>query len=265
MKNYYQILGVPEAAQEKEIKKAYRNLAKKWHPDKQQDEDKRKEAELKFKEISEAYSVLSHPARRQEYDLSRKGPSAFRFSTTGDPFDLFRHGFGFHRNTQRRADAPAPGATARLRCRIPLAEALFGTEKTLKYEVRSGCPECNGKGAKEFKVCDECQGAGFTAQVGPNMTIQSTCGVCKGSCKIPTKICSKCAGAGTVIENREVDVQLPAGLTHGVSMRITGAGGGGLRGGPAGDALLEVLVVYPDLEKLSKEEKETLKSLLSKE
>ena len=162
VRDYYGILGVEPSSSEEEIKKAYRRLALEWHPDKheQADDEKKAEAEEKFKEISEAYAVLSDPQKRQNYNASGN-PDAppFNFRTQGDPFDIFsRFGFRTQNPGQPRA---LRGQNVQMLQDISMADALFGTEIPIKYSVTSPCVTCDNRGATEFEFCDNCKGSGF--------------------------------------------------------------------------------------------------------
>ncbi len=265
-KDYYQILEVPKEADKDQLKKAYRNLAQQWHPDKhQQDSKEQEEAAEKFKEISEAYSVLSDPEKKSNYDLTgdpnRGDTHGFRMH--GDPFDIFRAaGFGF-RNTRAAGPQPIKGQAVHEVIEIPLKAALFGSEWSLSFSVISACSRCSGKRGIEFEVCGSCNGSGFSVHKQPNMIMHTPCQDCRGQGQSIKTLCDTCNGQGTETENKILNVKIPKGIPHGTTLRLGGQGGRGLNGGPPGDVFLGVKVNYPDLDLLSDEEKATLGRLLS--
>lgn len=261
-KDYYQILGIDREADDKTIKSAYRSLARKWHPD--VNPDNTEEAEEKFKEVSEAYSVLSDPEKKKLYDATGStDPRTGGFKTTGDPFDIFRtHFSGMHVN--RDPNPPMRGQSLRLDTEISLKESLFGGQRQVEYHVQSGCESCNGKGGTEFETCSNCKGSGFVVQQRPGMMMQSTCGACQGRGEKVKAPCPSCSGRGVIHEKKQLTVVIPAGIRHGNTMRLQGQGGAGFNGGPRGDVLLGVAVTYPELDNLNEEERGTLERLLSK-
>jgi molecular chaperone DnaJ len=267
IKNYYGILGVEPSSSEEEIKKAYRKLAFEWHPDKHQqsDEQKKTEAEERFKEISEAYAVLSDTEKRRNYDASGDPNGAsFNFRTSGDPFDIFsRFGFNFRPHQQGQARS-LRGQNVQILQDIPLVAALFGTELEVRYSVSSPCETCDGRGATEFELCDTCKGSGFIVNRQQNMIMQHSCDVCRGVGQKPKNQCSTCRGQGLIQDERQVTVQIPAGVHPGATLRLTGQGGKGFRGGATGDLLLQLRVIYPDLSGLTDEERNQLSALLTK-
>ncbi len=265
-KDYYQILEVPKDADEKQLKAAYRELAQKWHPDKhQQGSGKQEEAAEKFKEISEAYSVLSDPEKKANYDLtgdpSRRSTHGFR--THGDPFEIFRRaaGFGF-RQAGPVEPQPMKGQTIQGPLEISLKEAIFGGERIFSYSTNSACETCHGEGGTEFIICSECKGSGMYVQQQANMIMQTTCGACRGQGKSIKTVCSDCNGQRVVTESKTLNVKIPQGIKHGISLRIAGKGGRGFNGGPPGDIVLVVHIQYPDLTQLNEKEKEQLEKLL---
>lgn len=263
-KDYYEILGVDRAADAGSIKKAYRALAHEWHPDKHQEEEKQKEAEEKFKEISEAYSVLSDEEQRKNYDAtgSPQGNS-FNYGTTGDPFDIAsRFGFNVHRAPHQ--PTARKGQTIKMGVQISLMDSLFGTNLPVKYKTLSGCSNCKGHGGTDFEVCEACNGRGMKIQQRPGVVMQQTCGHCGGQGKSIKTVCSQCKGQTYVEEEKTLGIVIPAGISNGATLRISGKGGEGFNGGPPGDVFIGVQVQNPDLSKLSDEEKGALKELLSK-
>lgn len=260
-KDYYQTLGVSREATESDIKKAYRRLATQWHPDKHQQAspDEQKVAEEKFKEISEAYAILSDPESKQRYDLS--GDPTFR-NFSPNPEDIFAHIFGF----RRRPAGPRPlqGQTIRLQQMVPLSAILLGDEIPIVYQVSSPCADCSGTGAAELDLCEDCKGSGFVTSHQANMVIQQSCNTCRGSGKKAKVLCSVCAGRAFRIEERSLSVVVPPGLPPGAVLRLAGQGGKGLLGGPPGDVLIEIQASMPDLSGLSPADKESLRRLLGR-
>jgi len=266
MKDYYQILGIEKEASPDEIKSAYRKLALDHHPDRNPDNP---ESEEKFKEISEAYSVLSDEDKKRNYDASGSPEGrSFNYQTTGDPFDIFRRmsGMGMNFGFQRGPQQPRPlkGQSIQEVVEISLKESLFGTNRSISYYVTSSCETCNGNGATEFETCPACNGQGGRIHQQDNMVIQQTCGGCMGQGRRPKKMCETCDGKGLQGESKNFTVTVPGGIKHGVSLRLAGQGGRGFHGGPPGDVILSVQVAYPDINSLSEEERRQLEQLLTK-
>ena len=256
-RDYYEVLGVSKTATDDEIKKAYRKLAKQYHPDMHPGDA---ECEAKFKEASEAYSVLSDKEKRDKYD--RFGHAAFEqgggaggFDYTNFDFgDLFSDLFGFGdmfggRSSGSRTNGPKMGASVRTSIRITFEEAVFGCEKELELNIKEDCPTCNGSGAKpgtSVDTCPKCNGRGtviYTQQSIIGMVQnQRVCPDCKGSGKIIKEKCKDCYGTGFITNRKKIKVTVPPGIDHGQSIRITGKGEPGTNGGPRGDLLVEVLV-----------------------
>ncbi len=255
-RDYYEVLGVDKSATEEEIKKAYRQLAKKYHPDVNPSE----EAAAKFKEASEAYAVLSDTSKRQQYD--QFGHAAFDgtggyggggFDFNGADFsdmfgDIFGDIFGGGRARQN-PNGPMKGASIRTSVRISFMESVFGATKTLTLNLKDPCPTCSGTGAKPGtspKMCPKCGGKGqvvYTQQsfFGTVRNVQ-TCPGCSGSGKIIEEKCSTCGGSGYTSSRKQIEVSIPAGIRSGMSVRISEKGEPGINGGPRGDLMVEVLV-----------------------
>lgn len=203
MKDYYKILGVSEDVTDEELKKAYRRLSMKYHPDKQggKSDKEKKEAEEKFKEIAEAYSVLSDPQKKQEWQM---GGQSFNFSE-GDPFDIFSN--FFYRTPQQ-----PKGQSLRIAITISIKEALFGTKKTIKYRRKIICPNCSGKGTSKnskIEICNTCHGRGqIYKQVGPWQQIID-CPNCLGKGKIIKNPCPKCHGEGLIEAEESIEINIP--------------------------------------------------------
>lgn len=246
-KDYYELLGVSRDATEVEIKKAFRKLARKYHPDVNPDN---KEAEKKFKEVSEAYEVLSDSQKRANYDqFGHADPGAgfggfggaggADFGGFGDIFDMFFGGGGGGRG---RRNGPQKGADLRVDLEIKFEDAAFGLEKDIEIPRTEKCNTCDGSGAApgtQAKTCSECGGTGQVqyAQNTPLGRFVQTrpCNVCHGNGKIIEKPCHDCHGSGTVRKNRKIHVKIPAGVDNGIRIRVTGEGEVGSKGGPAGD------------------------------
>ncbi|MDR2603470.1 MAG: molecular chaperone DnaJ [Puniceicoccales bacterium] len=256
--DYYDILGVSKNASEEDIKKAYRRMAVKYHPDKNPGD---KVAEEKFKEVAEAYEVLRDSDKRAAYD--RYGHSAFEqggaqsggWGSGGhDPFDIFRDvfggngfddlfGFGRHRSSsESRRQA---GSDLRYNLKITLEEAFHGTEKTIKYSKHITCTKCNGSGAapgSKKVTCKTCGGTGVLSMRQGFFSMQQTCPDCHGAgTKIETP-CHNCRGSGRVIESCTTKVKIPAGIFDGANLRMKNMGEAGANGGPNGDLYVAIYI-----------------------
>lgn len=259
-KDYYQVLGVERDADPAALKKAYRALAQLHHPDK--NPDNAEESEEKFKEISEAYSVLSDPDRKRSYDMTgNPNPNRGGFKTTGDPFDIFRQ--HFHQQ-KRQPNPPMKGQSLQLPLEVTLADALLGAEMFLEYHLTSGCAACQGRGGTEFEACADCNGSGFHQSQQGNMFIQQGCGRCQAQGQVVKTPCAPCQGRGVVPETKGVNLAVPPGVQNGNTLLLHGQGGLGFNGGPPGDIQVIVRLKYPDMTKLTDEEKEQLRTLLTK-
>lgn len=239
MKDYYEILGISRDASETDIKKAFRQLALKYHPDRNPGN---KESEEKFKEINGAYSCLSDPEKRANYD---------RFGTAegvGAGFGPFETGFGdifedifgdfFGTFTGRRRPRPAKGNDLRYDLGITLMEAAFGTEKIIEIPKWEGCIECHETGStpgKEPATCVNCKGTGQVRLQQGFFSISKTCGRCNGIGRIITDPCKACKGQGKVKKFKSINVKIPAGIDTDSRLRIINEGDMGLHGGPPGD------------------------------
>jgi len=255
--DFYELLGVTRQASDDEIKKAYRKMALKYHPDRNQGD---KTAEEKFKEISQAYEVLSDPTKRAAYD--RFGHAAFapgRGAAGGggfhDPFDLFREVFGgmggggifesFFGGEEREAEGA--GHDLRYDIEITFEEAAFGCEKEISLRRRETCDACDGTGANsgtKHTRCGECGGRGQVTMQRGFFVLSQTCPRCRGSGKVIEKPCQACGGNGLVEKPARVKIRVPGGVEDGLRLRSSGNGESGVRGGPPGD-LYVVLHVKP--------------------
>lgn len=255
-RDYYEVLGVEKNADEAAIKKAYRVLAKKYHPDMNPGD---KEAEKKFKEASEAYAVLSDPEKKRQYD--QYGHAAFEggaggfggFDFNGADFsdifgDIFGDFFGGGRRGSRGGSGPMKGANIRTSVRITFEEAVFGVEKELELTLKDECTSCHGTGAKPGtspETCPKCGGKGQVVFTQPSFfgTVRNvqTCPDCNGTGKVIKDKCPDCNGSGYIANKKKIQVSIPAGIDNGQSVRIRDKGEPGSNGGPRGDLLVEVI------------------------
>lgn len=256
-KDYYEVLGVSKTATDEEIKRAFRKLAKQYHPD----INKEPGAEEKFKEIGEAYAVLSDANKRRQYDQfghaafengGSGGGAGFQGFNMGDIDledilgDLFGGGFrgfsGFG-GSSRTSSRPSKGEDIRVVLNLTFEEAAFGCEKDVKLNLTSECSRCKGKGGFNEKTCRTCGGAGKVLEQSQTifgyMQTQKTCPDCKGRGKTYETICDECHGKGVVEKVKTLTVTIPEGVDEGYQLRLSGKGNAGLNGGPNGDVFLE--------------------------
>lgn len=256
-KDYYEVLGVSKSATQDEIKRAFRKLAKQYHPD----VNKEPGAEEKFKEIGEAYAVLSDEKKRQQYD--QFGHAAFEQGSAGgfgggfsgfDDIDLssifgdlFGGGFssfgGFGRSGASRKDRPTKGNDSLVRMNLTFEEAVFGCDKSLRLDLDEECTHCHGKGGFDEQTCSSCGGRGRVISQQQTMfgvfQTETTCPHCKGKGKSFKTTCSECRGKGHIVKNKEIVVKVPEGVDTGNKIRISGKGSAGYNGGPNGDIYIE--------------------------
>ena len=256
-RDYYEVLGVDKNADENTLKKAYRKLAKKYHPDMNPGD---KDAEAKFKEATEAYGVLSDPEKRRQYDqfghaaFEQGGAGGFGgFDFSGADFsdifgDIFGDFFGGGR-TRRASNAPQRGASLRAVVHLTFEEAVFGCEKELELTLKDTCKTCGGSGAKPGtspETCKTCGGSGQVRRTQQSLfgMVQNieTCPDCRGTGQIIKDKCTECGGTGYTSSRKKIQVSVPAGIDHGQSIRIRDKGEPGRNGGPRGDLLVEVSV-----------------------
>jgi len=257
-RDYYEVLGLQKGASEDEIKKAYRKLAKQYHPDVNPGD---KQAEERFKEVNEAYEVLSDPQKRQRYDAYGHagvdpnfgaGQGGWSGGFGGfDDFDLgsiFESFFGGGTTTSRR-NAPTRGESVRASVILSFEEAAFGCEKEISVNRIENCPECDGSGAEKGTSADTCSTCHGTGQVRTSrrtplgmVSTTAVCSDCHGSGKIIKNPCHTCHGAGTVHKHRNIKIKIPAGIDEGQTISLRNEGNAGRNGGPAGDLLVTISV-----------------------
>lgn len=261
-RDYYEILGVSKNASADEIKKAYRKLAIQYHPDKNPGD---KASEEKFKEAAEAYDILSNPDKKAKYD--RFGHQAFGgggngggygggmnmedifsqfgdiFGGDGNPFESF---FGGGGRRQERGKGQR-GSNLRVKVKLDLAEIANGANKKIKIKKYVTCDTCSGVGAKDnnsYQTCNTCNGAGAVRKVTQTflgqMATTTTCPTCNGEGKIITNKCTKCRGEGRVYDEETISIDIPAGVSDGIQLSMSGKGNAGVRGGYAGDLLISI-------------------------
>lgn len=253
-RDYYEVLGVARGASKDEIKKAYRRMARKYHPDVSQEPD----AEAKFKEVNEAYEVLADDQKRGMYDrfghaglggAAGTGFGGFDFGGFRDPFEIFEEVFGsfggFGGRTRRHARSPRRGADLRYEMSLDFEEAVFGVERDIEIPRQETCPTCAGNGVEPGSSpirCPECNGTGeIRRQTGFFINI-GTCPRCQGRGEIITNPCRECHGRGQVVKTRRLSVKVPAGVDNGTQIRLSGEGESGTNGGPPGNLYVVIRV-----------------------
>ncbi len=262
-RDYYEVLGVSKGASEDEIKRAYKKLARKYHPDMNPGD---KEAEEKFKEVNEANEVLSDPDKKARYDQfgfagvdpnygagGGYGAGGFDFGDLGDIFGSF-FGGGFGGGGQRRRNGPQRGESIRMSVSVDFIEAAFGCEKEVTVERSEQCPTCKGNGCAPGttpEVCPDCHGSGAVTQSQRTpfgvMQTQAVCGKCRGTGKIIHQPCPDCHGSGRARKRKTVKVNIPTGIDNGQTISLRGQGHAGKNGGPNGDLLITVMVKPHDI------------------
>ncbi len=261
-RDYYEVLGIDRSADEDTIKKAFRTMAKKYHPDLHPGD---KDAEVKFKEVNEAYSVLSDPQKKAAYDQyghaafdqggMGAGGSGFEgysggFGGFGDLGDIFGDFFGgaFGGSSSRSRSSARRGDDIGLAVSISFEEAAFGVKKDVKYNRVGQCPDCKGSGSKDGKseTCSACGGSGqrrVTQRIaGMAFQTTATCDACRGTGKIIKNPCTACRGNGYIRQDKKLTVSIPAGISTGDRISLQGEGNCGTNGGPSGDLIIEVRV-----------------------
>lgn len=270
-KDYYEILGVSKSASDDELKKAFRKKAKQWHPD--ANPNNKKEAEAKFKEVNEAYEVLSNPQKRQMYDQFGTadpqqagfgggpfggGNGYYSYSTSdfgdfGDLGDIFSSffggGFGGQRSSSRRNNGPRKGEDLNIGIDISFEESFLGVEKEIIVTRQETCSHCNGTGAKKGTnpiKCPTCNGTGnvtsYQNTILGRVQTRRTCSDCHGTGEIIKEPCENCHGKGTIRKTPKVKIKIPAGINDNQTVVLRGEGNPGVKGGPAGDLYITVRV-----------------------
>jgi molecular chaperone DnaJ len=269
-KDYYQILGVAKSATKDEIKKAFREKAHQYHPDKPGGDEK------KFKEINEAYQVLGNDEKRSQFDqfgadfeqqggfgggmgwedfmkYARQGGTTYSnvdFGDLGDVLgDLFGGAFGFGGSRQKRPGSRSRGHDLEVALNLEFKEAVFGIKKTLELNKLTLCEQCQGNGAQpgtKIETCKTCQGQGQVSRIQRtflgNIQTMSVCPDCQGEGKIAKEPCSKCQGQGRYKQKKDLELQIPAGIADGMTLKMSGEGEAGLKGGKAGDLYIHIQV-----------------------
>lgn len=263
-RDYYEVLGVSKGASDDEIKKAYRKLAKQYHPDMNPGDQ---EAEVKFKEVNEAYSILSDAEKRRQYDQfghAAFDPSAgggygagfgggFGGFDMGDLGSIFESMFGGGFGSSSRRRGPTRGEDIQLRLTISFEEAAFGCKKNVTYQRVAACERCNGSGSADGKIetCATCHGAGRVRTVQNTMfgrmASESVCPTCNGSGKTVKTPCTACRGNGVARKPMDITVNIPAGIDHNQTVAVRGQGNEGTLGGGPGDLLVTVSVKKHDI------------------
>ncbi|MBE6008027.1 MAG: molecular chaperone DnaJ [Lachnospiraceae bacterium] len=254
-RDYYEVLGLKKGASDDEIKKAYRKQAKKYHPDVHPGDA---EAEAKFKEVNEAYEVLSDPGKKSKYDqfghaaFDQQGGFGGGAGFGGMDFDMgdiFGSMFGFGGGSPRRNNGPMRGNDIGMEMYVSFEEAVFGATKEVSVKVVDTCEACGGSGAKpgtHAESCRKCNGTGqerFVQQsIFGSMTSMRTCSACGGSGKIIKDPCNVCDGKGRVRKTKKFEVNIPKGIDNGQTIRLAGKGDAGVRGGGPGDLLITIYV-----------------------
>jgi len=266
-RDYYDVLGLPRNASEEDIKKAYRKLAMKHHPDRNQGDDAKK-AEEKFKEGKEAYEMLSDPQKRAAYDqyghagvdpnqggFRPGGPGAEGMGGFAEAFgdifgDIFSGGGGQRRPGGGGGQQVYRGSDLSYAMEITLEEAALGKESQIRIPSWENCDTCHGSGAKPGtspKVCTTCSGSGNVTMRQGFFAIQQTCPNCRGTGKIIPEPCTTCSGQGRIKKNKTLEVKIPAGINEGMRIRSAGNGEPGTNGGPAGDLYIEIRIKQHDI------------------
>lgn len=257
MLDYYSILGVSRNASQDDIKKAYRKLAVKHHPDKNGDPEK-------FKQINEAYSVLSDANKRAAYDNSFTNRSRGGFGFNINLDEMFRHHFGSG-FTDFSGPRPVKGRDLKFNVKISIYDAIVGSTKVLETDYTDTCTRCGGTGAEELVKCSECGGIGVINRTSINgnvrMVTRTQCSRCRGTGSMSRKVCTNCNGSGNVLNKKRFEYTIPVGAKDGAILKFIGEGCKGFHGGPNGDLYLKLNLVIPDKDRLTSEQLKVLKDI----
>lgn len=252
MEDYYSVLNISKEASQEEIKKAYRKLAQKYHPDKSGGDDD------KFKKINEAYETLSDPAKRRAYDNPNEG---FGF----DMSDFFHNHFGGRANTRPQGPRPEMGQDVKVHVSISFYELVMESSKDINISYKDCCSSCEGTGASERDTCSECKGAGMVTKVvnmqGMQMSSAQTCTSCRGMGFKTIAKCSDCQGRGFINQSRSFTFTIPPNANDGSVLRFSGQGGKGRFGGPNGSIFVKLNLQKPNKNDLTEEQLNVLKDL----
>jgi molecular chaperone DnaJ len=245
-KDHYSVLGVKRSVSDTELKKAYRKLASKYHPDHNGNEEK-------FKEVNESYSVLSDPEKREAYD-----------NPMSNIFNGFPFGFGMQQR-RHRYDVPRQGQTLRLEIDVPLSKFLFGGEMTITLDYDDVCNSCSGTRFKTFEKCSKCNGTGVVGSVqsqkGMYMRYNSPCSACQGIGRKGIDKCEESQATGVIKKKLKHNIFVEKGMRDGVVINIRGKGVSGVFGAQPGDLLVRLKMIMPKEEELTREQIKTLKEL----
>jgi len=253
--SHYETLGVNNTASQEEIKKAYRKLAMKYHPDRNPDNE---EAEEKLKQINEAYGILSNEQKRQEYD----NPNPFA-DFMGDMFNMRRRQ---SKRPKPSVTTPRRGLNLKYAVEVPMSSFIIGEDHDLDVSYKDICKACNGIGATETNECPNCQGTGVISKTinrgqGAVMHTTTNCPSCAGMGFIPSNVCEECSGTGTIDVDRNIVYAVLPGMRDGEVVSFKGKGGEGTNGAPNGDLYLKYRMVLPKVENLTEEQIELLKEI----
>ncbi len=253
-RDFYEILGIKKGASAAEIKKAFRKLARKYHPDVNPGD---KKSEQKFKEINEAYEILGDPKRKEKYDqfgeAGVEGANGFQgFGGGGGAEDIFSDLFGGGGFQQRQR--PSMGADLMTSLEITLEDAYSGVTKPISLRREVACTGCGGSGADSSETCSSCKGAGSIKQSRGFFNMNQPCPSCRGAGKIITKACGTCGGNGLIMKSESLNVKIPPGADTGMRLKLSGKGGAGTKGGPSGNLFIDLTVRQHSLYKREKDD-----------